>query len=130
MPAMMHVLDSHWRMRRVFLSSSRVELQKRYAGSLLGPAWAVLYPVIFLSVYVFMWVLVLRVRLPQAGGLDYAVFVLAGLFPYLFLVASLSASVLSIRQNLHLVKGVMIPVELIPTRAVIVAGAGHLVGLT
>src|SRR4029079_13854960 len=35
----------------------------------------------------------------------------------------------SIRQNLHLVKGVMLPVELIPTRAVIVAGAGHLVGL-
>jgi lipopolysaccharide transport system permease protein len=129
MPRMRHVLESHWRMRRVFLSSSRVELQKRYAGSLLGPAWALLYPLVFLSVYVFMWVMVLRVRLPDAGRLDYAVFVLAGLVPYLFFVESLSASVLSIRQNLHLVKGVMLPVELIPTRAVIVAGAGHLVGV-
>ena len=129
MPRLSHVLDSHWRMRQVFLSSSKVELQRRYAGSLLGPAWAVLYPVVFLSVYVFMWVVVLRVRLPDAGRLDYAVFVLAGLVPYLFFVESVSASVLSIRQNLHLVKGVMLPVELIPTRAVVVAGAGHLVGL-
>jgi lipopolysaccharide transport system permease protein len=129
MPRMTHVLESHWRMRRVFVSSSKVELQKRYAGSLLGPVWALLYPVVFLSVYVFMWVVVLRVRLPDAGRLDYAVFVLAGLVPYLFFVESLSASVVSIRQNLHLVKGVMLPVELIPTRAVIVAGAGHLVGL-
>lgn len=126
---MTHVLESHWRMRRVFLSSSKVELQKRYAGSLLGPAWAVLYPVVFLSVYVFMWVLVLRVRLPDSGRIEYAVFVLAGLVPYLFFVESLSASVVSIRQNLHLVKGVMLPVELIPTRAVIVAGAGHLVAV-
>jgi lipopolysaccharide transport system permease protein len=129
MPRMTHVLESHWRMRRVFVISSKVELQKRYAGSLLGPAWALLYPVVFLSVYVFMWVVVLRVRLPEAGRLDYAVFVLAGLVPYLFFVESLSASVVSIRQNLHLVKGVMLPVELIPTRAVIVAGAGHLVGV-
>jgi lipopolysaccharide transport system permease protein len=129
MPRLSHVLDSHWRMRQVFLSSSKVELQRRYAGSLLGPAWAVLYPVVFLSVYVFMWVVVLRVRLPDAGRLDYSVFVLAGLVPYLFFVDSVSASVLSIRQNLHLVKGVMLPVEMIPTRAVIVAGAGHLVGV-
>lgn len=116
-------------MRRVFLSSSRVELQKRYAGSLLGPLWAMLYPVLFLSVYVFMWVAVMRVRLPNAGGLDYAVFVLAGLVPYLFFVECLSAAVVSLRQNLHLVKGVILPVELIPTRAVLVAAAGHGVGL-
>jgi lipopolysaccharide transport system permease protein len=114
----------------VLYASARVELKKRYAGSLLGPAWTVLYPLLFLSVYLFLWLVVFRVRFPGAtSGLDYVVFVFGGLVPFLFAVECLNASAVSIRQNIHLVKGVIIPVELIPTRAVTVALAAHAVGV-
>ena len=46
---MKDVIESMWRFRRVLYSSTRTELQKRYAGSLLGPVWPVLYPLLFLS---------------------------------------------------------------------------------
>ena len=123
--------EAHWRLRRVLYASAKVELQKRYAGSMLGPAWTVLYPLLFLSVYVFLWLVVLRVRFPgETSRLGYVVFVFGGLVPYLFAVESVTTSAVSIRQNMHLVKGLIIPVELIPTRAVAVALAGHLVGVT
>lgn len=124
------IVAIHWKLRRVLYASSKVELKKRYAGSLIGPAWTVLYPLLFLSVYLFLWLVVLRVRFPgSTSGLDFVVFVFGGLVPYLFAVESVTASAVSIRQNIHLVKGVIIPVELIPTRAVLVALAGHVVGV-
>jgi lipopolysaccharide transport system permease protein len=125
-----HIVATHWRLRRVLVASARVELQKRYAGSLLGPLWTVLYPLLFLSVYLFLWLVVFRVRFDASTtALDYVVFVFGGLVPYLFVVETVNTAVVSIRQNIHLVKGVIVPVELIPTRAVLVALAAHGVGL-
>jgi lipopolysaccharide transport system permease protein len=127
---LVRLVDTHWQLRSVLRASTRVELQKRHAGSLLGPVWTVLYPLLFLGVYLFLWLVVFRVRFPgSTSSLEYVVFVFAGLVPYLFAVESVTAAVVSIRQNIHLVKGVIIPVELIPTRAVGVALAGHAVGL-
>lgn len=125
------LIEIHWRLRGVLYASAKVELKKRYAGSLLGPAWTVLYPLLFLAVYLFLWLVVARVRLPgSTSGLDFVVFVFGGLVPFLFAVECLNASAVSIKQNLHLVKGVIIPIELIPTRAVVVALTGHVVGVT
>jgi lipopolysaccharide transport system permease protein len=115
----MRLSEAHWRLRRVLYASAKVELQKRYAGSMLGPVWTVLYPLLFLSVYVFLWLVVLRVRFPgETSRLGYVVFVFGGLVPYLFAVESVTTAAVSIRQNMPLVKGLIIPVELIPTRAV------------
>jgi lipopolysaccharide transport system permease protein len=128
--ALAQLVATHWRLRRVLYASARVELKKRYAGSILGSAWTVLYPLLFLSVYLFLWLVVFRVRFPGAGStLDYVVFVFAGLVPYLFAVDSLTSAVNAIRQNIHLVKGVVMPVELLPTRSVAVALAAHVVGV-
>lgn len=129
--AVQQIVAAHWRLRRVLLASARVELQKRYAGSLLGPVWTVLYPLLFLSVYLFLWLVVFQVRFsPATSALDYVLFVFGGLVPYLFLVESITSAAVSIRQNIHLVKGVIMPMELIPTRAVLVALAAHTVGLS
>jgi len=128
--AVQRIVVTHWRLRRVLLASARVELQKRYAGSLLGPIWTVLYPLLFLGVYLFLWLVVFRVRFtPSTSALDYVLFVFCGLVPYLFFVESVTTAAVSIRQNIHLVKGVIVPVELIPTRAVLVALAAHAVGI-
>jgi lipopolysaccharide transport system permease protein len=117
-----------WRFRRILWASARIELRKRYAGSLLGPLWTVLYPLLFLGVYLFVWLVVFPVRFPGTSGRDYVLFVFGGLVPYLFLVESLTAGCVSIKQNLHLIKNVVLPIELVPTRTVLVALIGHAVG--
>jgi lipopolysaccharide transport system permease protein len=123
------VIAAIWRFRRVLYSSTRTELQKRYAGSLLGPAWPVLYPLLFLGAYLFLWMVVIDVRFPGMGRLGYVMYVFCGLVPFLLLSESLTAGVISIRQNIQLVKSVIMPLELIPVRAVLVALSSHVVGL-
>lgn len=123
------LLTGQWRFKRVLYASAKAELKKRYAGSLLGPIWPVLYPLLFLSVYLFVWLVVFNVRFPGLGRLDYVVFVFSGLVPFLYLMDTLTHSSVVIKQNIQLVKSVIMPVELIATRTVVVGLVSHLVGL-
>lgn len=118
-----------WRHRNVLLATTRLELQKKYAGSFLGYGWTVLHPLLFLATYVLVFVFIFRVTLPGQGGLGYVLFLFCGLIPFLtFMEVSTSAAV-AIRQNMHLLKNVIAPVEMIPARVVAVALVAQGVGL-
>lgn len=108
---------------------TRVELSKRYAGSVLGLAWLVLQPLLLLSAYLFVYLVVFRVRFPGFSRFDYVLYVFCGLVPYLGFMEALTSGTLALRQNMHLVKNVMLPVELVPVRTVLVAMAGQVVAL-
>ena len=110
-------------------SITRVELQKRYAGSVIGSAWLVLQPFLLLSVYLFVYLVVFKVRFPGFSEMDFVVFVFAGLVPFLGTIEALNSAVLSIKSNMHLVKNVMLPIELVPVRTVMVALTGEAVSL-
>jgi homopolymeric O-antigen transport system permease protein len=115
--------------RRVLAATTRVELEKRYSGSLLGRAWIVLYPVLWLSIYLFLYIVVFNVRYPSFSTLDYVVYIFSGLVPYIALMEAVTAGVVSVKQNLHLVRNIILPVEMIPARAVGMAFVSELVGL-
>lgn len=117
------------RYRRVLSATSRVELARRYAGSVLGIAWVLLQPTLLLSVYLFTYMVIFKVRFPGYSNLDYVVYVFAGLAPYLGFLEALGAGCQVLRQNLHLVKNVMMPIELLPVRAVLVALTTQVVAL-
>jgi lipopolysaccharide transport system permease protein len=51
-----------FRYRRMLAAITRIELAKRHAGSVLGFSWVVLQPALLLSVYVFVYMVVLRMR--------------------------------------------------------------------
>lgn len=115
--------------RRVLSAVTRVELQKRHSGSALGMFWLLLYPLLLLSIYLFVYAVVFRMELPGYKGLDYAIFVFCGLIPFIGLSESLPTGCLCIKQNIHLVKNVMLPIELIPIRTVFVSLATQMVGM-
>jgi lipopolysaccharide transport system permease protein len=114
---------------RLLLTITRLELAKRYAGSLLGLAWFVLQPLLLLGAYLFVYLVVFRVRFPGFSQFDYVLYVFCGLVPYLGFMEGLTSGTLAIRQNMHLVKNVMLPVELLPVRNVLVAMAGQVIAL-
>ena len=120
---------SLWRNRSVLLAISRSELLKRYAGSALGASWLVIYPACLLSIYLFVYMVVFQIRLPDKTPMEYVIYVFAGLIPYIGFMESMNSGASSIRSNMHLVKNVMLPIDLIPARAVIVAMTSQLVGL-
>jgi lipopolysaccharide transport system permease protein len=118
-----------WRNRKVLAAVTRVELDKRYSGSALGRFWLVLHPLLLLCIYLFVYAVVFRMQLPGYSGLNYAIFVFCGLIPFIGLSESLSAGTMCIKQNMHLVKNVMLPIELVPIRSVLASMVTQVVGM-
>jgi lipopolysaccharide transport system permease protein len=123
------MLEIILRDRRLLAAITRVELAKRHAGSVLGMAWVVLQPALLLSVYLFIYMVVFKIRFPGFSRFDYVLYVFCGLVPYLGFMEALTTGALSIKQNMHLVKNVMLPIELIPVRSVLVGMASQFVSI-
>jgi lipopolysaccharide transport system permease protein len=123
------MLEIMIRDRRLLAAITRVELAKRHAGSVLGMTWVVLQPALLLSVYLFIYLVVFKIRFPGFSRFDYVLYVFCGLVPYLGFMEALTTGALSIKQNMHLVKNVMLPIELIPVRSVLVGMASQFVSI-
>ena len=100
------------------------ELKARYRGSVLGFFWSLLNPLLLLAVYstVFGWILVPRLG---AGVEPYALFLITGLFPWIWFSSSLLEGSSSLLTNAGLIRKAVFPAELLP----IVAVAANLVHL-
>jgi lipopolysaccharide transport system permease protein len=120
------IVENH----RLLASITRVELAKRHAGSVLGMAWVILQPGLLLSVYLFVYMVVFPAgRVQNFGQFDFVLYVFCGLVPYLGFMEALTTGGLSIKQNIHLVKNVMLPIELSPVRAVLVGMTSQFVSI-
>ena len=115
----MLVLMAHY--RQILIATTRIEISKRHAGSALGLVWVGLYPLLLLGVYLFVYLVVFKMRFPGYSQMDYVLYVFAGLVPYIGLSEAIQAGTQSIKQNIHLVKNVMLPIEIVPVRAVAAA---------
>ena len=124
--AMTRTLAGH---ARLLVAITRVELSKKYAGSVLGPLWLILQPALLLSVYIFVYLVVFKMRFADFSRLDYVLYVFTGLIPYMGTIDAITSGSVSIKQNIPLVKNVMLPIELVPVRAVLVASISQAVGL-
>lgn len=117
------------RYRRILWSTIRVELAKRYAGSLFGMFWVVLYPALLLAMYLFVYLVIFKMRFPGYSKMHYVLYVFTGLVPYLGFSDALSTGTVCVKQNMHLVKNVMLPIELVPARVVLTSMVGQVVSL-
>lgn len=118
-----------WRHRKVLIAMTRLELAKRYSGSVLGMFWVALYPILFLAIYLFVYLVVFNVRFPGYSDLDYVLYVFCGLIPYIGFMEAVNSGTAAIKQNIHLVKNVMLPIEIIPVRYVLVSMVTQMVGM-
>jgi lipopolysaccharide transport system permease protein len=124
--ALLHFL---WQRRASVAAAVRHEFASRYSGSLLGLFWIVLFPLLFLSIYVVVYTLVFRVRLPGGGPADYVLYVFTGLVPYLAMMEAANQSAIAVRGNLAAIRSALMPIEVVPARIVGVALVSLLVGL-
>lgn len=61
--------------RRLLFRVTRNELASRYAGSLLGIGWAVLAPLLIISIYAMVYLIIFRVQVPGLSPASYVVYV-------------------------------------------------------
>jgi lipopolysaccharide transport system permease protein len=115
--------------RKVLSATVQIELAKRYSGSVLGKAWLVLQPALLLSVYLFVYLVVFQMRFPDISSFEYVLYVFCGMIPYLGCSEAITTGCQVLKQNMHLLKNVMMPIELVPVRSVVTSLAGQIVSL-
>jgi len=119
------------RYRGLTWEMARREISSQYAGQLFGTLWAVGHPLFMLGLYLFIFGVVFRQRI---GGtfelpLDYTTYIFAGLVPWLSFQQSMTRACTSLTGEANLVKQVVFPIEILPTKVVIASLVPQAVGL-
>ena len=118
-----------WSHRRLLFRITRGELFARYAGSVIGPAWAMLAPALILAVYALVYLQIFRVRVPGLDPAGYVLFVFAGLVPYLASAEAIASGVASVITNKSVLNNTVFPIDLAPVKAVFLSQVTLLTGL-
>ena len=106
----MSVYADIFRYRELFSNLFQRELRVKYKGSILGVVWSLAHPLLLMGIYV----LVFSVLWQRVGGIDhYALFLLAGLAPWVLLSTSLQAASRSLLDMAELIKKVRFPRQLV-----------------
>lgn len=113
---------------RLLVRTARSELRSRYAGSVFGIGWAVLTPLLMLSIYAVVYTIVFRVRATGLSTGDYVLYIFSGLLPFLMTGEALGASVGSISASKSVWTNTVFPVDLAPAKAVLLSQVSMAVG--
>jgi lipopolysaccharide transport system permease protein len=100
------------RYRGLIVSLVARELKARYRGSVLGFFWSFINPLLLLSIYTFIFTVVLPN--PTVGIQPYALFMFCGILPWNWFSASLLESSGSLVSGGNLIKKVLFPAEILP----------------
>jgi lipopolysaccharide transport system permease protein len=109
------------RLARLLRVQLRQELQLRYIGSIAGVYWAAINPLIQVLIYVVLVAFIFKAKLGATSGgkFDYAIFVLAGMSPWLAIQDGLMNGGSSLVRHASIVRNVVFPLELLPATAVV-----------
>lgn len=88
------------------------ELTARYRGSALGYFWSLVNPLIMLAVYTFVFSTIFKTR--DAAADPYALFLVTGLFPWIWVQTSWIEGAGSLIANAGLIRKAAFPAELLP----------------
>ena len=107
----------------------KMNLRDRYLGSYLGLVWAVLQPAFLLTLYTFVFGIVLKT---QPVGINspiaYVIWMFSGLIPYLVFSEAITSSANSLVTNATLIKNIVFKSETIPIASVFNAVVPLVVG--
>lgn len=102
------------------------ELKSRYRRSLLGPAWAVMQPLMYMVVFNF----VKGVVGISSEEVPYPLFAYSALVPWTLLTNAVTRCGPSIYQNSAIIKKASVPKEVFPLAAVVVSICDFLISAT
>lgn len=115
---MFRVVLQLFRFRGLLGTLTSRELKARYRGSLLGFFWSLANPLLLLAVYTFVFSVVFKPD--ERGGMSpYALFLVSGLFPWIWISASALEGSMSLLANSGLIRKAVFPAELLPMVSVL-----------
>ncbi len=117
--------------RRMLLATTWNDLRAKFAGSVLGMAWLVIYPLLLLATYAVVNIFILKVRVGAqfTSPLEYILLIFCGLIPFIGFSESLSNGVSAVTGNASLIKNTLFPIDLIPVKTVLTSQGTQVVGM-
>lgn len=100
-------------------STVRTEVIQKYAGSIMGLAWVILYPVILFFIYSILYLVIFRVKPSDMTTNMYVVYIMSGLLPFLGFSEGMSTGTTSLSSKKSLLLNTVYPSEFIPLQAVL-----------
>ncbi|MDD1702406.1 MAG: ABC transporter permease [Methanoregula sp.] len=123
-------MSSLFEYRGLIANFVKRDISQKYAGSLLGLYWSVINPVITLIVYILVFGVFLKVRLPGDTDIwDFALYFAAGFLPWAAFQESIMRAARSILDNKNYIKKVPFPTEIFPLYVTLSECVNLLIGL-
>lgn len=104
-----------WQYRELIFILAWRDVKVRYKQTLLGAAWAVLQPALMMIVFTIFFG---RLAQVSSGGIDYSVFVYAGLLPWTFFATAITSAGNSVVGSERLITKVFFPRLAVPLASV------------
>jgi homopolymeric O-antigen transport system permease protein len=96
------------------------EIKGRFAGSVGGFLWNFVHPILMLAVYLFVFVYVFKLRVNTGGSAGAsAVYIMAGLFPWMVISEGLMRGTSSMIDNSNLILKTPFPTEILLGKSVL-----------
>jgi lipopolysaccharide transport system permease protein len=106
------------------------DISQKYVGSLLGLYWSVINPIITLLIYILVFGVFLKVRLPGDTDIwDFALYFAAGFLPWAAFQDSVMRAARSILDNKNYIKKVPFPSEIFPVYVILSEFINLFIGL-
>ncbi len=112
-PGLLRRLLDVYRHRQLLANLTRREVKVRHKNSILGFAWNLMNPLLYLVIFSLVFTLLLPSGIPR-----YALNLLAGLLVYDLFSAGVTGATNSVVANSHLVQKIWFPREVLPFAAV------------
>ncbi len=114
MKTFIDILREHVTWRRQIFLLAKADIIKTYSGAALGWAWAIIKPLITISVFWFAFTYGLRSG-GEVNGFPFALWMIPGFMAWFYMSDMLSQGANSIRKYRYLVTKMKFPVSTIPT---------------
>lgn len=111
-----HWISAPFQYRSLLRGFLRQEIKGRYAASMGGLLWAVLTPLANILIYIFVFSVVMKIRIPEAdtGTSEFHIYLLAALLPWMAFAESINRSTSILLEKSALITKVSFPVQLLP----------------
>ena len=106
-----------YRYRSLLWNLTVREIKARYRGSVLGFLWSLANPLLLLAVYSLVFGFIFQQRIEGAD--PYPLFLICGLFPWIWISTSILEGTMSLVANAGLIRKSAFPAELLPTMSVL-----------
>jgi len=113
----------------LLLSLTRRELAARYRGSILGILWALLTPIVMITIFTLIFSGIFKAKFGSSSSQwDYALYLFCGLLPWNAFQESLQLSSTTIVSHANMVKRVVFPLETLPVSICLASITNQLFG--